>query len=36
MKEAEIKKAKYFQGQNLAIGLSEYRKMKTLSEKLGF
>ena len=31
MKEAEIEKSKYFQRQNYAIGLSEYRKINALS-----
>ena len=31
MKEAEIKKRKYFQGQNYAIRLSENHKIKALS-----
>ena len=31
MKESEIEKSKYFQGKNLAIGLSKYPKIKALS-----
>ena len=31
MKEVEIEKTKYCRGQNLAIGLSKYRKIKALS-----
>ena len=31
MKEAKIEKSRYFRGQNLAIGLTEYCKIKVLS-----
>ena len=31
MKESEIEKSKYFQGKNLAIGLSKYPKINALS-----
>ena len=31
MREAEIEKTKFFQKQNLATGLSKYRKIKALS-----